>query len=402
MASPTVTSPTAATTSWLERRQSQLNITRTDRTPHGQTIDWVPLESQTAEPIATLAPELLAPLAERSLRAEHPTLPAQVEVIQPGPSGHVPILRPDLSKLPSGLTPDQVFAKRGGVKINKQRPNREPTDPNPAGYFHATTGQSVTNYGCEAWYNVWDPRVDIPSSPGDDHSISQTWIQNYQVPQKSKTTGTHSVEAGLTVDKSLNGDSANHLFSYFTNNGYQQDGDNMGGYNRQHKGYVQTHPSIFPGIRINGSSTQGAPTQLEIGIKFLYSNGNWFLLFNNVESGPWIQLGYYPASLFTNGLAHFGQWVSFGGEVYSALANPCTTTDDMGSGRKAADGWSHACYQRNLRYGTNSTGAVTNFNGSKEVDSAAANCPANQYTITPFMNSNTSWASYQYFGGQQA
>lgn len=381
-------------TAWLERRQNQLKITTTTRTASGQIIDWVPVESQGPEPVAYL-PENLLQRGPRNVDPERKTQAAEVEQIEPGPAGHVPILRPDISKIPQNLSVEEVFTKRGGLRLNKQRPNKQPTDPNPAGYFHATTQKSETCYGCEAWYNVWDPRVDIPSSPGDDHSISQTWIQNYQRPQS------HSVEAGLTVDHSLNGDSANHLFSYFTNNGYTRDGDNMGGYNRLHKGYVQTHPSIFPGIRINGSSTQGAGTQLEIGIKFQYSGGNWFLLFNNVENGPWIQLGYYPASLFAGGLANFGQWVSFGGEVYSALANPCTTQDDMGSGRKAADGWSHSCYQRNMRYGTNNAGALANFTGSAEVDTAN-NCPGSQYTIAPFLNSATTWASYQYFGGQAA
>lgn len=383
---------------WLEKRQSELQITKTTKTPSGKTLDWVPLESQVAGPIAT-APQTEA--AHAPIDPERQTKGVTFDLGEPGPAGHVPILRPDLSKLSVDFSLEKTFAKRGGLRLNKQRPNKHPTDPDPAGYFHATTGQTVTNYGCDAWYNVWDPRVDIPSSPGDDHSISQTWIQNYQVPS-TPTTGTHSVEAGLTVDHSLNGDSANHLFAYYTNNGYKQDGDNQGSYNRLHKGWVQTHATIFPGIRINGASTQGAGSQLEIGLKFQYSGGNWWLGFNNNESGPWIWLGYYPAALFTNGLAHFGQWVSFGGEVYSALANPCGTQDDMGSGRKAAAGFSHAAFQRNLRYGINGSGAMTDFNGAAEVDKAAAGCPNNQYSIDAHMNSGSSWASYQYFGGQSS
>ena len=202
-----------------------------------------------------------------------------------------------------------------------------PTDPNPAGYFHASSGQTVTNYGCEAWYNVWDPQVDIPSSPGDDHSISQTWLQNYDKPK------TQSLEAGLTVDHSLNGDAANHLFTYYTTNGYAPDADNTGGYNRLVKGWVQVHASIFPGIRINGSSTQGAATQLEIALKYQLYNGNWWLGFNNNESGAWIWLGYYPASLFAGGLVTMLRGRASVGEVYSALPDPCQTTDQMGSGQ---------------------------------------------------------------------
>ena len=39
------------------------------------------------------------------------------------------------------------------------------------------------SFGCSAWLNVWDPQINIPSSPGDDHSISQFWLQYNQVPQ---------------------------------------------------------------------------------------------------------------------------------------------------------------------------------------------------------------------------
>ena len=75
---------------------------------------------------------------------------------------------------------DDFLAKLGGFLVNVNRTNKKPTDPNPFGYFHATSSQWSTVYGCDAWLNLWDPAIDIPSSPGDDHSISQTWLQNYQ------------------------------------------------------------------------------------------------------------------------------------------------------------------------------------------------------------------------------
>ena len=385
---------------WFERRQQELQPAATTSTPTGLTVDWVKPESQVSGQIATPPP---SEKSHAPVDPKYPTRAASLDLPEPGPEGLVPVLRPDLSKLTATLNQmngngsmDQLLLKRGGLGVNRHKPNGQPVDPNPAGYFHATSAETVTCYDCEAWYNVWDPRVDIPSSPGDDHSITQTWIQNYQKPKAQ------SVEAGLTVDKTLNGDTFNHLFSYFTTNGYTADGDNIGGYNRLHKGWVQVHASIFPGIRINGSSAQGATSQLEVGIKFQLYNGNWWLGFNNNESGPWIWLGYYPASLFAGGLGNVGQWVSFGGEVYSALANPCSTKDDMGSGRLAAAGFSHACFQRNLKYQSTTAGAMTNFNGAKEVDGAASNCPANEYSINTFMNSGGSWASYQYFGGQSA
>jgi hypothetical protein len=263
-------------------------------------------------------------------------------------------------------------------------------DPDPAGYFHCTTSQWVTAYGCQVWLNCWDPVVDIPTSPGDDHSISQTWLQNYQA------STTHSVEAGLTVDLSLNGDAASHLFIYYTTNDYAGDGDNIGGYNRIQLGWVQVHPTIFPGILAVQSSAPGA-TPVELGLKFQLHQGNWWLAINNAQTWTW--LGYYPGTLFPGGLADHAEWVSFGGEVFSALSNPCATTDQMGSGRQADGGWSYAAYQRNLQYQAAASGTMADFDGNAESDTAASGCPAGAYTIEVFMQSGSSWASYQYFGG---
>jgi hypothetical protein len=109
-------------------------------------------------------------------------------------------------------------------------------------------------------------------------------------------------------------------------------------------------------------------------------------------------MGYYPASLF-NGLANNGTWLSFGGEVDSTLANPCSTHDEMGSGRHASEGWTYAAFQRLLTNITDAAGATVQYNGAPEVDTAAANCPSNMYTVQTFMQSATNWDSYQYFGG---
>ena len=377
-------------TQWLESRERSLKITTTTTTQHGRTVDWVPIESQSSEKISEPPP---AVEMEYGLDPKRRTQPVSFDTGPAGPPGHVPILRPTLAKVPHGMTLERYLSKKGGLLVNVNRANKKPTDPNPAGYFHATSSSTINSYGCDAWLNVWDPSVDVPSSPGDDHSISQTWLQNYQTPS------VQSIEAGLTVDHSLNGDSANHLFTYYTTNGYSQDGVNIGGYNRLDGGWVQYNATIFPGIRINGSSTQGSQSQLEIGIKFQLYEGNWWFGFSNNESGPWTWLGYYPASLFPNGLGNLAQWVSFGGEVYTAMANPCATLDQMGSGRQAAEAYSHAAFQRLMHVQTSSSGTVANFNGIPEVDAAASTCTSDPYTITTFMNSGTSWGSYQYFGG---
>jgi hypothetical protein len=384
---------TAEVERWLEQRQSSLQVTRTTTTPGGHVLDWVPIQSQTAAAIAEPPPAVVPAARADGTRADlpRPTTPPRFDTGEAGPPGHVPILRPDLTRIRSL----DDLSKKGSLRVNKNRPNRTSADPNPAGYFHASSSQSTTIYGTEAWLNLWDPAVDIPSSPGDDHSISQLWLQNYQ------ETQTQSIEGGLTVDNGLNGDGANHLFTYYTTNGYTQDGNNLGGYNRLYSGWVQVDPSIFPGIAMNGTSEQGG-SQLEIGVKYQLWQGNWWFGFNTDETGPWTWLGYYPGSLFGSGIADEVQWVGWGGEVYSALANPCATTDQMGSGRQAADGWTYACYQRLIQNQTDLNGTLADFDGTGEVDVAASGCDTNEYTINTFMNSGGSWGSYQYFGGPAA
>ena len=374
---------------WLNTRKGQLKITATTTTPGGRIVDWVPIESQSKFKIAT------PPANVRPSGSQEPKTPTRhVTLDEPakGPAGHVPIWRPDISRIPktAGLVNFLNKGRRAG------RRKDTPTEPNPAGYFHATSALFTTTYGCSAWLNVWDPEIDIPSSPGDDHSISQFWLQYNQPPQLLQ-----SLEAGLTVDQGLNGDFNNHIFSFYTTNNYGNGNpaNNIGGYNALASGWVQVHPTIFPGIGINGSSVQGGQ-QLEIGLKYQLFQGNWWLGFSNDGAQPWVWLGYYPASLF-NGLATNGTWLSFGGEVNSLLANPCSTEDQMGSGVHASASWAHAAYQRLLINQSDAAGTLVNYNGVAEVDVAAAACPNNMYTVQCFMNSGTGWGSYQYYGGPQ-
>jgi hypothetical protein len=379
---------------WLKARQGALKIVKTTVTPSGQTLDWIPIESQRpAGKIASAPPNNSMPV--RTAEAQKPIKAVGFELddqtIERGPAGTVPLVRPDLSPLTRTVALKDYQNKKGGALVNKSRPNKNPTDPNPAGYFHATDGQSAKVYGCDFFLNVWDPAIDLPSAPGDDHSILQVWLQNYDKPQLQ------SIEGGWTVDKSLNGDTIAHIFTYYTTNGYSQDGDNLGGYNRLHSGWVQYSPSVFPGIRINGASTWGGQ-QLDVSMKFqLYrepTNGelNWWV----AVQGIW--MGYYPASLFNGGLGNDADWVGFGGEVYSSLANPALSRDQMGSGWQAQAGWTRAAFVRNLRNQSNLNGAMVNNNGTASSDTATGG-GANPCDIQMFMNSATTWGSYFYVGG---
>jgi len=392
MSTPGNIQPKAELLNWLAQRQAQLRIVKTTTTPNGQLLDWVPIESQVPSgKIASPPPRAADGLNGHD--AQKPVGLAPLEMDDPsierGPAGTVPILRPDVSTLTTTFLPKRGAAKQGGLFVNKRRREMFPTDPNPANYFHATTEQTATVYGCDGFLSVWDPAINVPNGNGEDHSIMQTWLLNYDNPQQAQ-----SVEAGWTVDHSLNGDTVPHIFTYYTTNGYAQDGDNLGGYNQLHRGWVQVSNSCFPGIRINGVSTVGG-TQLGVSLKYQLWQGNWWF----AVQGSWI--GYYPGSLFNGRLQNRATWVSFGGEVYSGLADPSQTKDQMGSGRQAQEGWTKAAFQLNLRNQIDGNGTMVNHAGTAEADTATGTGP-NPYDVQPVMNSGTAWGSYFYVGGPTA
>lgn len=352
---------------------------KTTRTSTGRLLDWVPINSQVPEggTVASPPPSSQSTAGKESdARATGPAPTSELGHVsfevpksdsERGPEGTVPILR-DLPGHRRRVT------ARGADKKGLRRDGT--ADPDPFGYYHAQSGDDGVFYGCSSFISVYDPYVEFEN----DHSLMQCGILNF-VPQRQ------SVEAGWTVDPGLNGDSLPHVFSYYTTNNYTKDGDYLGGYNAQYKGWKQYDPNIYPGIRINGFSVVGGP-QLGISVKYQLWQGNWWLQ----VQGHW--LGYYPASLFGAGaLSQTGQWVGFWGEVESVLSDPALTTDQMGSGEFAEKGWPYAAFANNLLVQTNPDGAMAEFNGSPYAEDSA------YYDIDQDMLSGTSWGSYFFAGG---
>jgi hypothetical protein len=372
---------------WFEARQSRLKPVRTTQTPSGQTLDWIPIESQVP------GGKIATPPPPYSIAADDKIRPIAFELDDPkverGPAGTVPVPRKNLAAMHATTSLQQYLSKRGGLLVNDKR-TKSPADPNPFGYFHGTSGQSINVSGCSTWLDVWDPYLQT----SEDHSIMQCGLQNYDKPQLQ------SLEAGWTVDYSLNGDWLPHLFTYYTTNGYTKDGDNLGGYNSDVDGWVQVSSSIYPGIGMSPYSTQGG-AQMGFSIRYLldYDENNWWFWVQGGGAGQWI--GYYPswlffgapgASLFST-LGAVAEWVGFWGEVYSALSDPNQSTTQMGSGRKGEAGWTHACFQKNLLIQPAGKNTLENQNGSGSAEDPK------KYDIKTFMNSGGPWGSYFYAGG---
>ena len=303
--------------------------------------------------------------------------------IERGPAGTVPVLRRDFSRLhvTDKLRDYPRKRKVDGRRLVHHAGKAPIADPDPFGYYHATSAQSATGYGCQAVLNMWDPYCELSG----DHSLSQLGIQNYDNPKLQ------SLEAGWGVCQDQYGDWQPHLFTYYTTNGYDTDGDGLGGYNRDYTGWVQYDANVFPGIRINGSSNYGGG-QTVITIKFQLWQGNWWFQ----TQGIW--MGYYPASLFTGKnagttLGDHGEWLGFWGEVYSARSDPTRTTTDMGSGNFAEDEWTWSAFQSNTQIQTDLQGTMADSNGLVSSEDSS------YYDIEFHMQSGSSWGSYFWFGG---
>jgi hypothetical protein len=200
-----------------------------------------------------------------------------------------------------------------------------------------------------------------------------------------------TVEVGKIEYLALNGDNEPHLFVYFTTNGHQEGGDNIGGYNTQVKGWVPK-----PGSRIKAgmsfanwkSSTDGDQYELQVRVQ-LYA-GNWWVMVDN----EWI--GHYPGTLFsTSGIRNSASRIGRYGEVFDASA-PSATSTDMGSGEFALAGFSKAAYFRNLIFQTSSGWFWIGLTGSSDIVITDSDC-YDMDLINPPINDD--WQNGFYYGG---
>jgi hypothetical protein len=383
---------------WLKERQKSLEIVKTTTTRSGMLVDWIPLESQVeGGRIATpRPPRAIAENLERG-KKQRATFELDGPDAELGPEGTVPILRPEISGLTEKVRLEDYLNKRGGRKLLRRRVKDNVVDPGPAGYFHNSDVQDGEFFGWSGVFNVWAPAIDVPKG-NLDHSILQAWLVNERgVPQ--------TLEGGWTVDKGLNGDLLPHVFTFYTTNNYAKNGNNLGGYNRQHKGWVQysgpatTGRTLYPGIAITSISVVDGP-QIEMAMQFqLQIDGgtrdmNWWVFIDGIP------MGYYPASLYgAGGMSGGTTSVSSGGEIFSGLKNPELTQNQMGSGFVAAAGLARAAYVRNLQVQTDLNGTMVNNVGEAENDVAAAG-GADPYSIA--LNPapvEPDWGNFYFVGG---
>ena len=368
---------------YFQNRQTRLEIVKTTRTPSGQILDWVPIESQIAGGRRKLAtpPSEAVPLELGSGRQR--VKPVQFELersdAERGPEGTVPVPRRDLKKLRFGKPLREHLSKHGHRSYEMFIDDRDsvqvPADGNAHEYGYSS--QWVTCYGAEGNLAAFDPYV----YRSDEFSLLQVALA------RGSGSSKQTVEAGWQEYRDLYGDWVPHLFVFYTTNGYTSSGDNKGGYNRDVDGWVQYSNVVYPEAVSSPNSTRGG-AQYIMQIKYQLYQGNWWFCCN----GRWI--GYYPASLFnTGGLRNSAEKVAFYGEIVDSGEDSGSSWTDMGSGYWPDQHWTWSAYLSNLRYQSRASGSMSRYSGSTWESNP------DEYGIEEHFSDTGSWGSYCWLGG---
>ena len=370
---------------YFKTRLERLEVVKTTRTPSGQTLDWVAIESQVARgKIADPPSDSIRLKPVRGRRAEEPVKfeLEQAEAVR-GPAGTVPVVRKNLQQVPSWKSLEQYLSKHGRRTYTIETEDGHKIEVPADGSVHdyASTQQSVTAYGTEGALSAFDPYTEW----SDEFSLLQLGLI------RGSGNGRQTVEVGWQEYRDLYGDWVPHLFVFYTTNGYSKSGDKIGGYNRDVDGWVQYSSSIFPETAFGPTSIRGG-AQYMIQLKVQLWQGNWWVRCN----GEWI--GYYPGSLYsTSGLRSKADTVGWWGEVVDSSDHSGTTKTDMGSGNYPSLGWQYSGYAHNLKYQSGTAGSLSIYTGgSNDVTNTA------WYDLETHFSSGSSWESYMWLGGPGA
>lgn len=373
-------------TEYFTRRTERLKIARTTKTARGQTLDWIPIESQHPKGLIASPPPLESATEYAPSRQPEEVAIAELEFTEHerGPDGTVPILRKKLARLGYTAPLRQYLSKyRGRFVLSFGGLTSLQPGGGRGTHWMGAAHQKVLCFGGHGQFSCFNPYT----ASSDEFSLIQIALSNSDLPLRQ------TVETGWQKYPDITGDWVPHLFVYYTTNGYTWDDDYQGGYNRDVDGWVQYDNVIFPGTTFSPLSEIGG-AQRQISLKYQLYRDNWWLKCQD----RWI--GYYPARLFMGNQSVFSTLgdhadrISFYGEVATFDSTPTNT--DMGSGRFASEGWTRAAYFHHLRVQTDRVGGMTRYRGVR------AATDKNLYDIDTHFEDNTDWESYAFVGGPGA
>ncbi|MGC2403828.1 MAG: neprosin family prolyl endopeptidase [Acidobacteriaceae bacterium] len=292
--------------------------------------------------------------------------------------GHIPMRRLTLEEMTRFASLNNFFQKspEGGARpprtIGNPTPVLEPTTSPAVAATHrwAHAYQNVNNLGGHSYLNVWDPAIGA----NQIFSLSQHWYVG------GSGSGLQTAECGWQVYPGKYNTNLPVFFIYWTADDYNQ----TGCYNLECTAFVQTSHAATIGGTLSPSSTYGG-AQYEIQLAYYLYQGNWWLYWGGGAASN--AIGYYPTSLYRGGaMAHNAAEIDYGGEVVGTTSFP-----PMGSGHFASEGWTKACYQRDITYFPTNGGQV---NAGLTPSQAWPKC----YTSTVTLYASP-WFETEFFGG---
>jgi neprosin-like protein len=233
---------------YFEGRLGRLDVIKTTKTPSGQILDWIKIESQVPTgQVASPPPEIDRLVYARGKMKDQLVkfeLEESKSKVERGPEGTVPVLREDLKKLRFTKSLSDHLSKHGhkvySMHINENDSIEVPGD---GAHDYSYTAQFVTCYGGEGYFSAYDPYTQ--------------WSDEFSLLQILMRRSNQTVESGWQEFRDLYGDWVPHLFVYYTTNGYSANGDNIGGYNQDVDGWIQYSSSIYPGAVSSPNSVRG-------------------------------------------------------------------------------------------------------------------------------------------------
>lgn len=283
------------------------------------------------------------------------------------PDGTIPVRRVTIEEMARFQTLQHFFAKNplGAEAV----PGASGSVPATHRWAHGT--QNVANLGGHSRINIWQPTI----GPGQVFSLSQHWYVG-----SSAAGATQTVEVGLQVYPAKYNRAQPTFFIYWTADNYNK----TGCYNLDCSAFVQTNKNWAIGGAVGPNSVYGG-AQYELEIAAYLSGGHWWIYVNGTAGSN--AIGYYPASQYgTGSLATHANLIDYGGEVVGTNTFP-----GMGSSHFAAEGWTKACFQRQVQYYPQGGGTV---DASLSPQQAWPKC----YTAI-VSKYNPAWSETLWYGG---
>jgi Neprosin len=437
---------------YLDSLYAQSDVQHTFTTKFNEVIDCIPFKSHPSVKAAAksgiaLADEgpPVAPPLPPSMPAVDNTVAFNGQLDSSGqaracPKGTVPYRRVTLAQVQGAGGLDAYLWAQSHQQPGRHIPPASPicgsTGSTASGFSWALGNAPLSNLGGTVIAAVYNPGVTVRSNCGGfqqqscEHSLSQVWATT----GTCEYTGTNgpnnctvgasgnaiqSVELGWHVDFGVEGDANTHLFSFSTQNGYDENITGGGCYNTC--SFVPTSsPAYMPGQTISGIVNPfSGKAPLEYAFQVFNPGStqpaqyqNWYVYVNGAL------IGYYPGNIFSGAMVTHATDFEMGGEVFSDYANGQNNNDvQMGSGLSPnGNGFTQVAYQRSVYYLNTGTGTGS-ICGSPfcsggycyNAASLAGNTGVCGFNATTFFALSTTdapggsqascWGPYFYYGG---